>query len=167
MSKKAPAPSDFRKILTSMAHGYDMRTVFDGFVRCAACAVACQTREPEYLEEVKRWKPQDLEKFSMALAALIMEMQEHPYEDLLGGYYMEFALSYRGQQWNGEFHTPKAICDLMAQEEWKLRFDVAPGVDPSDWDADFDNSTFYDNGAVKDNNTGEFVVKCDQVKRRF
>jgi hypothetical protein len=27
---------------------------------------------------------------------------------------MEFALSSKGQQWNGEFHTPKHVCDLMA-----------------------------------------------------
>jgi hypothetical protein len=42
-------------------------------------------------------------------------MEGRPFEDVLGGYYMEFALSHKGQQWNGEFHTPKAICDLMAQ----------------------------------------------------
>lgn len=28
---------------------------------------------------------------------------------------MEFALSQKGQQWHGEFHTPKTICDLMAR----------------------------------------------------
>ena len=37
------------------------------------------------------------------------------FEDLIGGYYMEFAVSHKGQQWNGEFHTPKPICDLMAR----------------------------------------------------
>ncbi len=28
---------------------------------------------------------------------------------------MEVALSSKGQQWNGEFHTPKTVCDLIAQ----------------------------------------------------
>jgi hypothetical protein len=42
-------------------------------------------------------------------------MEALPFEDVIGGYYMEFALSQKGQQWNGEFHTPKPICDLMAQ----------------------------------------------------
>jgi hypothetical protein len=28
---------------------------------------------------------------------------------------MESALSKKGQQWNGEFHTPKPVCDLMAR----------------------------------------------------
>jgi type I restriction-modification system DNA methylase subunit len=34
---------------------------------------------------------------------------------VLGDYYMEFALSSKGQQFGGEFHTPKAIADLMAK----------------------------------------------------
>lgn len=37
------------------------------------------------------------------------------FEDLIGGYYMETALSQKGQQWNGEFHTPKNVCDMMAR----------------------------------------------------
>ncbi|HEV2694129.1 MAG TPA: N-6 DNA methylase [Verrucomicrobiae bacterium] len=42
-------------------------------------------------------------------------MESKPFEDVLGGHYMEFALSSKGQQWNGEFHTPKTICQLMAR----------------------------------------------------
>lgn len=57
----------------------------------------------------------DLDRFAEALAALVIEMEAHPFEDIIGGYYMEFALSEKGRQWNGEFHTPKTICDLMAR----------------------------------------------------
>ena len=53
--------------------------------------------------------------FAQALGALVLEMESKPFEDVLGGYYMEFALSTKGQQWNGEFHTPKSITDLMAR----------------------------------------------------
>ncbi len=43
-----------------------------------------------------------------------------------------------------------------------LRFEFKPEAEPDvDFDADL---TFYDNGAVKENDTGEFVIKCDQVK---
>lgn len=28
---------------------------------------------------------------------------------------MEFALSTKGQQWGGEFHTPKSVCGMMAR----------------------------------------------------
>ena len=114
MKVKSP-PSDFRKILESISRQHDTRKVFDAFVRFAACALAAQTREAEYLEEVKHWERQDLDLFGNALGALVLEMEGRPFEDVLGGYYMEFALSHKGQQWNGEFHTPKPICDLMAR----------------------------------------------------
>jgi type I restriction-modification system DNA methylase subunit len=108
-------PSDFRKILDRISHRHDTRRVFDGFTHLAACALAAQTREAEYLEEAKRWEKPDLELFAEALGALVSEMETRPFEDLIGAHYMEFALSHKGQQWNGEFHTPKTICDLMAR----------------------------------------------------
>jgi type I restriction-modification system DNA methylase subunit len=113
--KTKSQPSDFRKILESISHRHDTRRVFDAFIRFSACALAAQTREEEYLEEAKRWEKPDLILFGEALGALIVEMESKPFEDIIGGYYMEFALSQKGQQWNGEFHTPKPICDLMAQ----------------------------------------------------
>ena len=115
MSAKKSEPSDFRKLLESISHRHDTRRVFDAFIRFAACCLAAQTRETEYLEEAKHWQKPELELFGKALGALIVEMETRPFEDILGGYYLEFALSSKGQQWNGEFHTPKTICDLMAR----------------------------------------------------
>lgn len=113
--KTKSQPGDFRKILERISHRHNTRSVFDAFTRLAACALATQTREAEYLEEAKRWERPDLDLFAEALVALVSEMETRPFEDLIGGYYMEFALSQKGQQWNGEFHTPKHICDLMAR----------------------------------------------------
>jgi type I restriction-modification system DNA methylase subunit len=115
VSARKPPPGDFRKILESLSRRHDTRRVFDAFTRFAACALAAQTREAEYLEEAKRWEKSDLELFAQALGALILEMESKPFEDVLGGYYMEFALSTKGKQWNGEFHTPKNVCDMMAR----------------------------------------------------
>ena len=115
MSMRKAQPGDFRKILERLSHRHDTRRIFDAFVRFAACAVATQTREAEYLEEAKRWEASELDTFAEALAALIIEMEASPFEDIIGGYYMEFALSSKGQQWNGEFHTPKTICDMIAR----------------------------------------------------
>ena len=106
--------SDFRKILSRISQSHDTQRVFEGFTRLAACALAAQTREAEYLKEAKRWQKPDLELFAEALGALVSEMETRPFEDLIGGHYMEFALSHKAQQWNGEFHTPKTICDMMA-----------------------------------------------------
>jgi type I restriction-modification system DNA methylase subunit len=113
--KAKSQPSDFRKILERISHRHDTRQVFDAFIRFSTCALAAQTREAEYLEEAKRWEKPDMDLFAEAFAALVLEMESRPFEDIIGGYYMEFAVSHKGQQWNGEFHTPKPICDLMAR----------------------------------------------------
>lgn len=115
MSAPKTEPPDFRKLLGSISRQNDFRRTFDSFVRVAACALAAQTREAEYLEEAKRWEKSDLELLSHALGALVLEMESKPFEDVLGGYYMEFALSAKSQQWTGEFHTPKPVADLMAR----------------------------------------------------
>lgn len=113
--KPKSRPGDFRKILERLSHRYGARRVFDAFTCFAACALAVQTREAEYIEEAKRWERPDLDLFAEAFAALVCEMETRPFEDIIGGCYVEFALSQKGQQWNGEFHTPKTICDLMAR----------------------------------------------------
>ena len=87
---KKPPPSNFRKILDSLSHRHDSRHVFDAFIRLSACALAARTREPEYLEEAKRWEKEDLELFAKAQGALVLEMESRPFEDILGGHYMEW-----------------------------------------------------------------------------
>ena len=90
--KTKSQPRDFRKILERLFHRHDTRSVFDAFLCFTACALAMQTREAEYLEEAKRWEKPDLELFAEAFAALVSEMETRPFEDVIGGYYMEFAI---------------------------------------------------------------------------
>ncbi len=110
-----PEPSGFRALLKTASSRNDIGRTFEGFVRLTACALSGGTREAEYLEEAKSWEKAELGVFAGAMASLILEMEKHPFEDLLGDCYMEVALSKKGQQWHGEFHTPKPICDLMAR----------------------------------------------------
>lgn len=105
----------FRSLIEQLVRRHDAYKVFAAFTHMTACALAHGTREPEYLDEAKRWERDELEIFSHALGALIMEMEARPFTDLLGGHYMDLALSHKGQQWNGEFHTPQPICELMAR----------------------------------------------------
>lgn len=112
---KADKQQTFRSLIEQLIRKHDAYRVFSGFTCLAACALAHGTREKEYLEEAKRWNRDELETFSHALAALVMEMEKQPFTDLLGGHYMDLALSHKGQQWNGEFHTPQPICELMAR----------------------------------------------------
>ena len=109
MNAQKSEPTDFRKLLGSLSRQHDLHRIFTAFVRLAACTLAAQTREAEYLEEAKHWEKSDLELLSKALGTLILEMESRPFEDVLGGYYIEFALSPKGQQRGGEFHTPKTI----------------------------------------------------------
>ena len=102
---KAKDQPTFRSLIEQLIRRHDAYRVFAGFTSLAACALAHGTREAEYLNEAKRWDRDELETFSYALAALIMEMEAKPFTDLLGGHYMDLALSHKGQQWNGEFHT--------------------------------------------------------------
>jgi hypothetical protein len=109
------SPRGFRDILKGLSHRHDIGRVFDAFTGLAACTLAARTREAEYLDEAKRWERSELDGFAEALAVLALEMENRPFEDLLGTFYMEVALSKKGQGWNGEFHTPKPICDLIAR----------------------------------------------------
>lgn len=106
--------ADFRKILSHLSHNRSQRDVFNAFLRMASCALAAQTREAEYLEEAKRWTRDELNEFGQALGALIDEMQEEPFTDVLGNVHMD-NLGTRGQSHGGEFHTPASVCQLMAQ----------------------------------------------------
>lgn len=115
MNEAKSSRCDFRTILERLSHRHDHGQVFESFLRLAACALAAQTREAEYLEEAKRWQKADLDLFAQALGALIMEMETRPFEDILGKSYLESAQSVKGRKRGGEFHTPKHVCDLMAQ----------------------------------------------------
>ena len=123
-AKRATPTADFRKILDRISRAHDTRKVFNAFTRFAACALAYQTREPDYLEEAKRWKPDEMALFAEAFAALVTEMEAHPFEDRIGTHYMEWALSTASAQRGGEFHTPPAVCKLMAQITWNNGADM-------------------------------------------
>ena len=113
-SKKDKKP-DFRRGLASFGYRHNSRTVFEAFVALVACAVSLQTREDEYMTEVKRWEKDDLTVFATAFAALVSEMDDKPYTDVLGPYYMEHVLNPKSAQWNGEFYTPQELSRLIGQ----------------------------------------------------
>jgi len=85
----------------------------------AACCFAVQTREEEYLEVAARYSKEELELFSKAMAGLILEMEQNPFQDILGPYYMEIA-SKATQAARGEFYTPPELSRLIA----RMLFDV-------------------------------------------
>lgn len=89
-------------------------TVFSDFCRIAACSVALQTREGEYLEVAKRYTREELEAFGEAFRMLGDEMEDKPFEDCLGTFYTEIA-SKSTVDARGEFYTPPGVCEIMSQ----------------------------------------------------
>lgn len=89
-------------------------SVFSDFTRAAACALAVQTREEEYLEVAGRYERGELELFSKGMGQLIVEMEAKPFTDVLGPYYQEIA-SPATLEARGEFYTPESISSLIGQ----------------------------------------------------
>ena len=106
---------NFRAIIEDIARTRSSPfEVFTDFVRMAACALAAQTREEEYLAVAKNYSRDELGEFSKALAFLTTEMEEAPFSDVLGPYYIEIGSQF-SRSFRGEFYTPKPVGDLMAK----------------------------------------------------
>lgn len=111
---------NYRKIIESIARTKSSQLqVFADFCRMSACALSLLEREPEYLEIAGRYNRDELSDISQAFAFLVEEMEEKPFTDILGDYYLEVA-SHSSKQARGEFYTPPEISKLMA----RMLFDV-------------------------------------------
>lgn len=88
--------------------------VFKDFVRMSVCALSAWTREQDYLDVAGRYNRHELGEISKALGSLTMQMEEHPFEDLLGEYYQDIA-SKATRDGRGEFYTPPCISEFMAR----------------------------------------------------
>ncbi|GHC56097.1 N-6 DNA methylase [Roseibacillus persicicus] len=106
---------EFRKFLEPIARRKSSPLeVFRDFATMAACSLAMQTREEEYLQIAGKYERKELGDIAKALGALVVEMEEFPFTDLLGHYYCEVnAKSGRDQR--GEFYTPREVNKLMAR----------------------------------------------------
>ena len=109
-----PRKNDYRKTLSEMGAHLNPSAVFTAFVKFAACACAMQTREAEYMDEVKRWKKEEVETFAKAFGELIVEMDDDPFVDKLGNYFLENH-GVKGKQRGGEFYTPHHVAEFIGQ----------------------------------------------------
>ncbi|MFD0894736.1 SAM-dependent DNA methyltransferase [Luteolibacter ambystomatis] len=105
----------FRSVLLSIARTKGATvTVFSDFCRIAACSLAIGRREEEYLDTAKAYSRDELSDLSLAFAKLVQEMEQHPFTDLLGPFYLECA-AHSSKQARGEFYTPPEISQLIAR----------------------------------------------------
>jgi len=103
----------FSDIMSDLAIRHSMNSVFSDFLTLCICAFSLGRMEEKYLSVISGYSRSEAEKFTLALAALVIEITGDGYGmvDVLGEFY-ENNLSH-GK--NGQFFTPQNICDLMAQ----------------------------------------------------
>ncbi len=106
---------DFRGILKRIAQTRSSATVvFADFCRVVACCIAMQTREKEYHQAIKGYHKNDLDQLAKAMGLLISEMENRPFEDVLGQYYTQINSNATAQA-RGEYFTPPAVSSMMAR----------------------------------------------------
>ncbi len=72
-------------------------------------------KEEEYMERIKKLKPQAVQVCVEVLGLLMDAMyMKHAVEDILGRVYMEVASRWK-QSGLGQFFTPPAICEMMCR----------------------------------------------------
>ena len=109
------------KIIGSMSGRYSGYEVFTDWIRCLALSIEQSThlihnkewrdREQEYLDTIKRYKPDEMEKMAEMTARLIEILEDGP-DDVLGKIYMEAGM---GSKIAGQFFTPFHLSELCAE----------------------------------------------------
>ena len=106
-----PPSQSFRGVLRGLAATRSsVVSVFSDFARITACCLAVQTREEEYLECIKGYSTDELDQLAKAMGLLITEMENKPFEDVLGVFYTE-SIASADKNARGEFYTPHHILD--------------------------------------------------------
>ena len=109
------------KIINSMSGKYSGYEIFTDWIRCLALAIENGThlirnkdwldREQLYLDTMRRYGPQEHERFG-ELSARLMEALEDGPDDVLGKVYMEAGM---GSKIAGQFFTPFHLSEMCAQ----------------------------------------------------
>ncbi len=113
-----PYLREFNSLFAPLGRRFDASTVYDDFLTILICCLARQTLEPLYLETVKKYDREQLKQYAKVIGTLFLIYDKHTYLgewiDPLGDYYEALAGNYKKQGF-GQFFTPKALCDVMAQ----------------------------------------------------
>lgn len=105
------------KLIEANGHKHGHWQVFSDFVEVAAISISNAVdlarrdeREARYLEIVRRYERDEVQRFPHMLGELVEELECGP-ADVLGAVFMEMGL---GSKWHGQFFTPYHLCRLMA-----------------------------------------------------
>lgn len=93
---------------------YGRWEVWADFIAMSACSLCLsdrQKREKEYGNIIKRYRPEEAQKFAEMFALTVEALERDPDQDFLGDLFMRFDLA---NTWKGQFFTPYSICRCMA-----------------------------------------------------
>lgn len=106
------------KLLQANSRRRHLWEVFGDFIELAALAIAnavdlaqAGEREQRYLAIIKRYEPDEVQRFPQMLGELTMALEFGP-DDVLGQVFGELEL---GNSARGQFFTPYSLCALMAR----------------------------------------------------
>lgn len=109
---------NFSKAIRDVSNRYHLQQIFDDFLQMSVCCFTLGKLEDLYLKVSKRYDQGELNRFSLALAAMIKEYtdksQEGGWWDVLGSFFEEINSPSSAQR-SGQFFTPVHVCDLMAK----------------------------------------------------
>jgi hypothetical protein len=110
-------PPSITKMIEGMAHRHHKWTVFGDFVEMAAISVSNAVdlrnrdkREARYMEIVKGYERDEVQKFPEMMGALTLKLEEG-FDDVLGRTYHQLELH---NKWTGQFFSPYPLCKMMA-----------------------------------------------------
>lgn len=107
-----------KKLIDSFAYSHAPWEVFSDFVEMSAISLAnavnvfdCEDREKRYHDIIKKYKPEELEKFPQ-LFAMLVDRFEHETTDHLGALFHELELH---NKYKGQYFTPYPLCKMLAK----------------------------------------------------
>jgi hypothetical protein len=119
--RQRPPPDHAKELLrlfNSLAYRHSAWQVFSDFNEAAAISISNavdwaqrETREARYMELIKRYDKEELDKFPQMFAHLVEALEAEP-SDVLGKTFHELELH---NKWAGQFFTPYDLCKMMAK----------------------------------------------------
>lgn len=121
-----PHKQTILKTIQRLGQVHSVWDVFSDFVTLSALCVAnsCdrhtptwEKREQQYLETIRKYKPDEQELFTQMFAELVLALEyeitwNNAPADVLGALFHELELH---NKYKGQFFTPQHVCDLMTE----------------------------------------------------
>lgn len=114
---KDRGPPSITKMIEGMAHRHSTWQLFSDFVEMAAISISNavdiaqrESREARYMEIVKRYERDEVNKFPQLLGALTLALNDG-FDDVLGRSFHQLNLQ---NKWTGQCFSPYPLCKMMA-----------------------------------------------------